>query len=71
MKAMFGRAAAATATLMLYASLTAGVLGEEGRPQRQVGIDNIICNRTNYVIITIIEWPESVVDGKRIFTRMG
>ena len=31
-KAMFGRAAVATATLILYASLATCVLGEEWRP---------------------------------------
>ena len=31
-KAIFGRAVVTTATLVLYASLTACVLGEEGRP---------------------------------------
>ena len=36
---MFGRATISTATLILYASPTTCVLGEEWRPQRQVGIE--------------------------------
>ena len=68
---MFGRAAVAAAALTRYASLTTGVLGKEGRPQRQVGIDIIICNRTNDVVIAIIEGPEAVVDGERISTGMS
>ena len=70
-KAMFGRAAVATATLILYTSLTAGFLGVKGCPQRQDGIDNIICNRSNDVVITLIEGPKAVVDGERISTRIS
>ena len=68
---MFGRAAITTATLLLYASLTACLLGEERRPQRQVGIDNIIYNRANDVVVAIIKGSEPVVDGERISTGMG
>ena len=69
--AMFGIAAVAATTLILYASLAAGVLGEEWRPQRQVGIENIVRNRANYVLIAIVEGPEAVVDDRRISTRMS
>ena len=68
---MFGRATVATGTLILDASLAACVLGEEGRPQRQVGIENIIRNRANYVVVAVVEGPETVVDGERISTGMG
>ena len=39
--------------------------------QRQVGIENIIRNRANYVVIAVVEGSETVVDGKRISTGMG
>ena len=68
---MFGRATVATATLILYASLAPRVLGEEWRPQRQVGIDNFIRNRANYVVVAIVEGPETIVGSGRISTGMG
>ena len=39
--------------------------------QRQVGIENIIRNRANYVVIADVEGSETVVDGERISTGMG
>ena len=68
---MFGRATVATASLILYSSLAAWVLGGVASTQRQVGIENIIRNRANYVVIAIGEGSETVVDGKRISTGMG
>ena len=66
---MFGRATAATATVILYASLTTCVLGEEWRPQRQVGIGNVVRNRANYVVVAIVEGPKIIVDGERFVHR--
>ena len=68
---MFGRATVATVILILYASLATCVLGEEWRPQRQVGVENITRNRANYVVVAIVEGPGTVVDGKRTCTGMG
>ena len=68
---MFGRATVATVTLILFSSLTMCVLGEEWRPQRQVDIENIVCNHANYVVVAIVEGPKIIVDGERISTGMG
>ena len=68
---MFGRATVATATLILYASLTTCVLGEEWRPQRQVGDENIVRNRANYVVVLIVEGPKTISGGERISTGMS
>ena len=54
---MLGCAAVAAVTLILYASLATCFLGEERRPQGQVGIEDMVRNRANYVIITVVEGP--------------
>ena len=61
---MFGGAAITAAAFVLYASLAACVFGEKRCPQGQVGIDYVICYRTNYVVIAVVEEPEPVFDGK-------
>ena len=69
-KTMFGRVTVATATLILDASLATCVLGEEWRPQRQVGTESSR-NRANYVVVAIVEGPKTIVDGKRISKGRG
>ena len=60
---MFGGTATTTAAaFILYASLAVCVFGEERCPKGQVCIDYIICYRTNYIAIAVVEGPEPVID---------
>ena len=67
---VFGRATIKTAVSILYASLATCVFGEKRRPERQVGIDDIICYGTNDVVVAVIEGPEPIVNWKRISSRV-
>ena len=53
-EAMFGGATIPTAAAMLYASLAAGILGEEVFPYRHVGVDDIVRQGTRYYIVRVI-----------------
>ena len=65
-EAVFRRAAATTATAILYTRLATGVLSEKGRPQGQVCIDHVVCHGNNNRAVSVIEAPEAVVDAKGV-----
>ena len=68
---VFGGATITTAAPILYASLAACVLGEKRRPERQVGIDDIISYGTHDIVVAVNEGPDPVVERKRISAGVG
>ena len=61
-KAMFSRPTITAAAAILYTRLMAGVFSKEGCPQGQVGVDHVICHSTHNRVVSVIEWPETVID---------
>ena len=64
-EAMSGRVTYTTAAAILYAGLTAGVLGEDGCLKRRVSVDDVIRNCTHDCVVTVIEGSEPVVNKKK------
>ena len=65
-KAVLGRAAVAAVAAILYTCLAAGVIRQEGCPQRQVGVDHVIGHSANNVVIAVIKRPKAVIDREGV-----
>ena len=65
-KAVLGRAAVATVTAILYTRLAAGVIRQEGCPQRQVGVDHVIGHGAYDVVIAVVKRPKAVIDREGV-----
>ena len=65
-EAVVRRPAVATAAVILYTRLTAGVFSKEGCPQGQVCIDYVVCHGANNRVVSVIEGPKAIVDAKGV-----
>ena len=65
-EAVSGRATYTTAAAILYASLAAGFLREEGCPQRRVSVNDVIRYCTHGYVVTVIEGSAPVVNKKGV-----
>ena len=70
-KAVVRRTTVAAAAAILYTSLTASVLGEEGCPQGQFGVESMVCYSTNDRVILVIEGPDAIIDAEGVPTRVN
>ena len=68
---MIGGTTVATAAAILYACLTAGDLSEEGGPQRQFGMECMVCYSTHDRVILVVEGPNAIIDAEGIPTRVN
>ena len=68
---MIGGTAVAAAAAILYACLAAGDLSEEGGPQKQFGMECIVCYSTHDRVILVLEGPNAIIDAEGIPTRVN
>ena len=61
-EAVSGRTTYTTAAAIPYAGLAAGLLREEGCPQRRVSVDDVVRYCTHGCVVTAIEGSGSVVN---------
>ena len=61
---MIGGTTLAAAAAILYACLAAGGLSENGGPQRQFGVECMVCYSTHDCIILVLEGPNAIIDAK-------
>ena len=63
--------AVAAAAALLYACLAAGGLSEKGGPQRQFGMECMVCYSTHDRVILVLEGPNAIIDAEGIPTRVN
>ena len=68
---MIGGTAVAATAAILYASLAAGGLSEEGGLQGQFGMECMICYSTHNRIILVLEGPNAIIDAERVPARVN
>ena len=68
---MIGGAAVAAAAAILYACLAAGGLSEKGGPQRQFGVECMVCYSAHDRVILVIEGPNAILDAEGIPARVN
>ena len=68
---MIGGTAVAAAAAILYVCLAAGGLSEKGGPQRQFGMECMVCYSTHDRVILVLEGPNALIDAEGIPTRVN
>ena len=68
---MIGGTAVAAAAAILYACPAAGGLSEKGGPQRQFGMECMVCYSTHDRVILVLEGPNAIIDAEGIPTRVN
>ena len=68
---MIGGTAVAAAAAILYACLEAGGLSEKGGPQRQFGVECMVCYSTHDRVILALERPNAIIDAEEISARVN
>ena len=66
---MIGGTAVAAAAAILYACLAAGDLSEKGGPQRQFGVECMVCYSTHDCVV--IEGPDAIIDAEGVPARVN
>ena len=70
-KAVIRRTTITAAAAILYTSLMAGVLSEEGCPQGQLGVESMVCYSTHDRVILVIEGPDAIIDAEGVSARVN
>ena len=68
---MIGGTAVSAAAAILYACLAAGGLSEKGGPQRQFGVECMVCYSTQDRVILVLEGPNAIIDAEGIPARVN
>lgn len=67
---MIDGAAVTIVITLLYVSLATRFLSRKRYTSRFASVNHIVCHCTYYHIVTVIEGPEAVIDGKWVSATM-